>query len=140
MSMECWKRAGTGIVLKTSHRHFALQRSIQLDLPEDELRDAANTQELVRKKLLEIMDLQADIDGLLRDKHPTPFGSVKWKDARPEALQRLVLMAAIQFLLFEPDDWVDGNDKFKVAAEEFVELVTGQLKWIKAKYGSSASD
>ena len=109
-------------------------RSIQVEFSEDEIIDAAKTQELVRKKLLEIMDLQADIDGLLRDKHPTPFGSVKWKDARPEELQRLVLMTAIQFVLFEPDDWVDGNDRFKVAADELLQLVIGQLKWIKAKY------
>jgi hypothetical protein len=125
---------GAGIVLKTSHRHPALQRNIQLDFSEEEIRDAAKTQELVRKKLLEIMDLQADIDGLLRDEHPTPFGSAKWKDARPEELQRLVLMTAIQFVLFEPNDWVDGNDKFKVTTDELLELVTGQLKWINAKY------
>ena len=122
------------IVLKTSHRHPALQRSTQLDFSEDEIRDAANTQELVRKKLLEIMDLQADIDGLLRDTHPTPFGSAKWKDARPEELQRLVLMTAIQFVLFEPDDWVEGNEKLKVAGEDLLKLLSGQLKWIKNKY------
>ena len=101
---------------------------------EDEKRDATNAQELVRKKLLEIMDLQAEIDGLLRDIHPTPFGSAKWKDARPEVLQRTVLMAAVQFVLFEPDDWVEGNDKFKAIAEEMLGVLVGQCKWIKAKY------
>jgi hypothetical protein len=80
------------------------------------------------------MDLQADIDGLLRDTHPTPFGSAKWKDARPEELQRLVLMTAIQFVLFEPDDWVDGNEEFKVAGEDLSKLLSGQLKWLKNKY------
>ena len=105
-----------------------------MDFSEDEIRDAANTQELVRKKLLEIMDLQADIDGLLRDTHPTPFGSAKWKDARPDELQRLVLMSAIQFVLFEPDDWVDGNENFKVVGDDLLQLVTGQLNWIKTKY------
>ena len=106
-----------------------------MDFSEDEIRDAAKTQALVRKKLLEIMDLQADIDGLLRDKLPTPFGSEKWKNARPEELQRMVLITAIQFVLFEPVDWVDGNDRFKTAADEMLNLVIGQCKWIKKKYG-----
>ena len=68
---------------------------------EEERRDAERTGELVRKKLMEIMDLQADIDALLRDKHPSPFGSQKWQYASHEALQRLVAMRAIQFVLFE---------------------------------------
>jgi hypothetical protein len=38
------------------------------------------------------MDLQGDIDTLLRDSNPSPFGPAKWKDARPEELQRLVMM------------------------------------------------
>ena len=105
-----------------------------MDVPEEERRDAANTQELVRKKLLDIMDLQADIDALLRDEHPTPFGSAKWKNARPEALQRLVLMTAIQFVLFEPMDWVAGNDDFKVAAEKLLQVVIAQMKWLGQKY------
>jgi hypothetical protein len=50
-----------------------------MSVPEEERRDAEKTAELVRKKLMEIMDLQADIDALLRDKHPTPFGSQKWQ-------------------------------------------------------------
>src|SRR5690242_14604217 len=51
-------------------------------------RDAEKTGELVRKKLLEIMDLQAAIDSSLRDAHPTPFGSKNWQYACIEALQR----------------------------------------------------
>ena len=112
-----------------------MQRSLQLNVPEEERRDAAKTQELVCKKLLEIMDLQADIDALLRDIHPTPFGSDKWKNARPEELQRIIAVAAIQFILFEPDDWVDGNDKFNVAGGELLDIIVAQLKWLKAKYG-----
>ena len=46
-----------------------------MGVPDEERRDAEKTGELVSKKLMEIMDLQADIDALLRDKHPTPFGS-----------------------------------------------------------------
>jgi len=42
-------------------------------------RDAERTGELVGRKLLEIMDLQGDIDALLRDKHRTPFGSKPWQ-------------------------------------------------------------
>lgn len=101
---------------------------------EDEINDAIKTQTLVCKKLLEIMDLQGDIDACLRDKHPTPFGSAKWKNARPEELQRLVAMTAIQFLLFEPDNLVDGNDKLKAVADDLIKVISGQLKWLKQKY------
>ncbi len=80
------------------------------------------------------MDLQADIDALLRDRHPTPVGSGKWKDARPEELQRLVLMTAIQFVLFEPLDWVAGNDEFKVAADKLLQVVIAQMKRLGEKY------
>ena len=38
-----------------------------MSVPDEVRRDAEKTGELVRKKLLEIMDLQADIDSLLRD-------------------------------------------------------------------------
>ena len=106
-----------------------------MDVPEEERRDAEKTEELVCKKLLKILDLQADIDALLRDEHPTPFGSAKWKNASPEELQRLAAMATIQFVLFEPEDWVEGNDKFKVVGGELLELLVAQLKWLKAKYG-----
>ncbi|MFZ5833657.1 MAG: hypothetical protein ACOY3P_26520 [Planctomycetota bacterium] len=105
-----------------------------MGVSDEERREAAKTQELVCKKLREIMDLQADIDALLRDDHPTPFGSARWKNARPEELQRLVLMTAIQFVLFEPVDWVKGNDEFKVAADKMLQVVSDQLKWLGAKY------
>src|ERR1700747_1222237 len=91
------------------------QGNPSMNVPEEERRDAEKTGELVRKKLLEIMDLQADIDALLRDKQPTPFGSQQWQYACPEALQRLVAMAAVQFVLFEPADRVQGNNEVRVA-------------------------
>jgi hypothetical protein len=100
---------------------------------EEERRDAENAGELVRKKLLQIMDLQADIDALLRDKHPTPFGSQQWQYASHEALQRLVTMTAIQFVLFEPADRVRGNDEVKVAAEKLIGILAAQLKTLKTK-------
>lgn len=50
-----------------------------MSVPDEVRRDAQKTGELVHKKLLEIMDLQADIDSLLRDAHPTPFGSKNWQ-------------------------------------------------------------
>lgn len=105
-----------------------------MGVSDNERREAAKAQELVRKKLMEIMDLQADIDTLLRDQHPSPFGSAKWKNGRPEELQRLVLMAAIQFILFEPVNWVEGNDKFGRAADELLQVVFAQMKWLKEKY------
>ena len=96
-------------------------------------RDAEKTGELVRKKLMEIMDLQADIDALLRDKHPSPFGSQKWKYACIEAMQRAVAMTAIQFLLFEPVDLVSGNDELKIIADKMVGILIAQLKTLKTK-------
>ena len=42
---------------------------------------------------------------------PTPFGSRKWQYASLEALQRLVAMTAIQFVLFEPVRRVKGNER-----------------------------
>ena len=104
-----------------------------MNVPEEERRAAENTGVLVGKKLMEIMDLQADIDALLRDKHPTPFGSKNWQYACPEALQRVVAMTAIQFVLFEPVARVKGNDEFKVAADKMVEILIAQLKTLKTK-------
>lgn len=101
---------------------------------EEEINDAIKTQRLVCQKLLEIMDLQGDIDALLRDSHPSPFGSAKWKNSRPEELQRLVMMTAIQFVLFEPDEWVAGNDELKVAAGKLLNLTSSQLNLLKEKY------
>lgn len=105
-----------------------------MDYSEEEINDAIKTQRLVCQKLLEIMDLQGDIDALLRDSHPSPFGSAKWKNARPEELQRLVMMTAIQFVLFEPDELVQGNEHFKNAAEKLIEVTSSQLKWLKGRY------
>lgn len=105
-----------------------------MDYSEDEIRDAGRTTSVLRNKLLEIMDLQADIDTLLRDDQPTPFGRDKWQDARPEVLQRLVAMTAIQFLLFEPENWVEGNDKLKPIADDLLNLILAQLSWLKKKY------
>src|ERR1700682_2036650 len=102
-----------------------------MSVSDEERRDANKTGELVSKKLMEIMDLQADIDALLRDKHPTPFGSKNWQYACIEALQRLVAMMAIQFVLFEPLGMVQGNDEFKVAAEKLVSMLSEQLKTLK---------
>src|SRR3954470_14084458 len=94
--------------------------SFHMSVPDDVRRDAEKTGELVRKKLMEMMDFQADIDALLRDKHPTPFGSKNWQYADIEALQRLVAMTAIQFVLFEPVERVKGNEEVKVRAESLV--------------------
>jgi hypothetical protein len=104
-----------------------------MSVPDEVRRDAEKTGGLVRKKLMEIMDLQADIDALLRDAHPTPFGSKNWQYACIEALQRLVAMTAIQFVLFEPKDRVQGNEEVKVVAEKLVSLLSKQLKTLKTK-------
>jgi hypothetical protein len=104
-----------------------------MDVPDDVRRDAEKTGALVCQKLMEIMDLQADIDALLRDDHPTPFGSKNWQYACPEALQRLVAMTAIQFVLFEPIERVKGNDELNLAAERMIEIILNQLKTLKTK-------
>jgi hypothetical protein len=107
--------------------------SFAMSVPDEVRRDAEKTGGLVRKRLLEIMDLQADIDALLRDAHPTPFGSKNWQYACIEALQRLVAMTAIQFVLFEPTDRVQGSEEVKVVAEKLVSLLSKQLKTLKTK-------
>ena len=104
-----------------------------MGVPDEVRREAERDGEIIRKKLLQIMDLQADIDGLLRDAGPTPFGSKKWQYASTEALQRLVAMTAIQFILFEPERWVEGNDEFQVAADRMIEIIVAQLTTLKAK-------
>jgi RNA 3'-terminal phosphate cyclase len=102
-----------------------------LDVPEEERREAEKTGELVCAKLLEIMDLQADIDALLRDKHPTPFGSARFKNSRPETLQRIVTMTAIQFILFEPENLVKGNQEVHAVGKKLIDLILGQLKLLR---------
>ncbi len=104
-----------------------------MSVPDDVRRDAERTGELVRNKLMEIMELQADIDAQLRDTHPRPLGSTNWQYASLEALQRLVAMKTIQFVLFEPVGRVKGNDEFKVAAERMIEILVAQLKTLKTK-------
>ena len=104
-----------------------------MDVPDEVRRDAEKTGHLVSKKLFEIMDLQGDIDALLREEHPTPFGSKNWQYACPQALQRMVAMTAIQFVLFEPVGMVKGNDEFKKAAEKLLDIIGAQLKKLKTK-------
>lgn len=104
-----------------------------MGVPDEVRREAERTGELVGKKLLEIMELQADIDALLRPDHPTPFGAKRWRHASLEALQRLVAMTAIQFVLFEPADWVEGDDEFREAADRMLTIIGVQLKTLKAK-------
>jgi hypothetical protein len=124
--VRCSRKA----VVLSCCKTVARERRIHLDVSYEERKDAENTGVLIRKKLSEIMDLQADIDALLREKHPTPFGSERWKNSRPETLQRLVALTAIQFLLLEPDDLVKGNDELKVAGEKLIGLVLDQLKML----------
>ena len=104
-----------------------------MGISDDERRAANKTGQLVRKKLQEIMDLQADIDALLRDKHPTPFGSKNWEYACIEALQRIVAMTAIQFVLFEPEGRVKSDAEFRIAADKMIEVIIAQLKTLKTK-------
>lgn len=45
-----------------------------------------------------------------------------------------MMMTAIQFGLFEPDDWVTGSGDFKKAAENLLEVTISQLNWLREKY------
>jgi hypothetical protein len=103
-----------------------------LDVSDEERREAERIGVLVREKLFEIMDLQGEIDALVRDVHPSPFGSAKWKNCRPESLQRLVLITAMQFLLFEPVDLVQGNEEVHVTAKKLISMVIEQLRLLRA--------
>jgi hypothetical protein len=82
---------------------------------------------------MEIMDLQGEIHALLRDDHPKPSGSKNWQYASLEALQRHVLVKAIQFVLFEPVGRVKGNDEFGFALNRMIEIIGAQLKTLKMK-------
>ena len=104
-----------------------------MSVTDDEWEDAKKTGVLVSKKLMEIMDLQADIDALLRDEHPSPFGSKNWQYADIESLQRWVAMTAIQFVLFEPEGRVKGDAEFKAAAEKLMGIFSMQMKTLKTK-------
>ena len=42
-------------------------------------------------------------------------------------------MTAIQFVLFEPEGRVKGNDEFKVAADKMIAIMLAQLKTLKTK-------
>jgi hypothetical protein len=103
-----------------------------LDVPEEERRDAEKTGALVRKKLFSILDLQADIDALLRDKHPTPFGSAPFTNSCPETLQRVMAITAIQFILFEPVSLVDGNEEVFAVGKKLTDLIINQLRQLRA--------
>ena len=99
-------------------------------MPEEERREANRIGALVCKKLFEIMDLQGDIDALIRDK-PTPFGSAPFENSRPETLQRVVAMTAIQFILLEPASLVKGNEEVQVAGKKLINMIVNQLKLLR---------
>src|SRR4051794_39198637 len=99
-----------------------LNEEDSMSVSDEERRDAKKARELARKKLLKIMNLQADIDSELRDEPRSPFGSKKWKHADLETLHRLVAVTAIQFVLFEPVERVKGNEEVKDRARSLVAL------------------
>ncbi len=102
-----------------------------MDVPEEERREAERIGALIRKKLFEIMDWQGDIDALIRDRHPTPLGPARWQYSRPETLQRVVAMAAIQFIVFEPANLVKGNEEVHALGKKLMSLILEQLKLLR---------
>jgi len=107
-----------------------VKRSIHLEVSDEERREANRIGALVREKLFEIMDLQGDIDTLIRDK-PTPFGSVPFKNCRPESLQRVVAMTAVQFILLEPVSLVNGNEEVHAVGKKLIDLIVSQLRLLR---------
>jgi hypothetical protein len=101
-----------------------------LEVSDEERREANRIGALVREKLFEIMDLQGDIDTLIRDK-PTPFGSVPFKNCRPESLQRVVAMTAVQFILLEPVSLVNGNEEVHAVGKKLIDLIVSQLRLLR---------
>lgn len=99
-----------------------------MDVPEEERREANRIGAVICERLFEIMDLQGDIDALIRDVHPSPFGSARYENSRPETLQRVVAMTAIQFLLFEPKHYLEGNEEMQAVGGKMIELIVAQLK------------
>ncbi len=84
-----------------------------MSVPDEVRREAEKTGELVRKKLMEIMDLQADIDALLRDDHAHAVRVEEMAVRLSGSPATLVAMTAIQFVLFEPVGRVKGNDELQ---------------------------
>jgi hypothetical protein len=82
---------------------------------------------------MEIMELQAGINTLLRGDEHTPFRLERWQYACLEAQQQIVAMTAIQFAFFEPVGRVKGNDEFKITAEKLIDVIIAQLKTLKTK-------
>ena len=101
-----------------------------MEVSDEERREANRIGALVREKLFEIMDLQGDIDTLIRDK-PTPFGSVPFKNCRPESLQRVVAMTAVQFILLEPVSLVNGNEEVHAVGKKLIDLIVSQLRLLR---------
>ncbi len=101
-----------------------------MDVPEEERREANRIGALVRKKLFEIMDLQIDIDALLRDKH-SQSGSALFKNSQPETLQRVVAITAIQFILFEPLHLVKGNAEVQAVGKKLIDLMISQMRLLR---------
>ena len=103
-----------------------------MDVPEEERREANQIGALVRKKLFEIMNLQVDIDALLRDKYPKSPGTASFKNSRLETLQRVVAVTAIQFILFEPASLVNGNEEVHVVGKKLIDLIFDQMRLLRA--------
>jgi hypothetical protein len=44
-------------------------------------------------------------------------------------------MAAIQFVVFEPEDWLPGNAEFKVVADRMIPVLAAQVRRLRQKEG-----
>jgi len=57
----------------------------------------------------------------------------KWID-KAATFSSSLMMTAIQFVAFEPNDWVPGNEDFKDAGEKLIKMTSSQLNWLKEKH------
>ena len=54
--------------------------------------------------------------------------AIRFGGVSPETLQRWVAMTAVQFVLFEPVDWVAGNDEIRAVGENLLHLLSAQVR------------
>ncbi len=87
-----------------------------------------NSLEIARKRLLEIVDLQTEVEFLLRF---DPSGSLDRDHTSPEGLQRKIALTALRSILFEPRGTVPHEEDFLSASEQMVPVLVAQLEALR---------
>jgi len=87
-----------------------------------------NSLEIARKRLLEIVDLQTEVEFLLRF---DPSGSLDRAHTSSEGLQRKIAITAIRSILFEPRGTVPYEEDFLSATEQMLPVLVAQLESLR---------